>query len=272
VAKKALKARPARKAARPILHPGQIFCPVGRAMDVIGDRWTLVLVRHLLNGPCGFQELRVRTGIAPRVLSSKLRSLASHGLVEVARDQPRPLYRVTERGRALEPIIASIARWYLRNGLDDLQVDANRFSATSAQSVIESLPFMLREERAADADVTFEVRLSGLGGGVWTVRIANGACTVRQGFAEHADVRYTADARVWCGVALGIADARDTVQRGLMVKDGGRVAMDYYFYQINRAGKAGVAPSESPATNGASPPAKKTRARKDNRDDFVPTH
>jgi DNA-binding HxlR family transcriptional regulator len=206
-------------------------------MDVIGDRWTLVLVRHLLNAPCGFQELRVRTGIAPRVLSSKLRRLGSGGLVEVSRDQPRPLYRVTERGRALEPIISSIARWYLRHGLDDLQVDANRFSATSAQSVLESLPFLLREERAADADVTFEVRLSGLGGGVWTVRIAGGACTVKQGFAERADVRYTADARVWCSVALGIADARHTVQQGLMSKDGGRQAMDYYFYQINRAAK-----------------------------------
>jgi DNA-binding HxlR family transcriptional regulator len=220
-------------------------------MDVIGDRWTLVLVRHLLNGPCGFQDLRVRTGIAPRVLSSKLRRLTSGGLVEVARDQPRPLYRATERGRALEPIIASIARWYLRNGLDDLQVDANRFSATSAQSVLESLPFMVREERAVDADVTFEVRLSGLGGGVWTVRIADGACTVKQGFAERADVRYTADARVWCGVALGIADARETVHRGLMSKDGGRAAMDYYFYQINRAGKAGVGPDESTGTKAA---------------------
>ena len=49
-----------------ILRPAQIFDPVARALDLIGDRWTLVLVRQLLGGPKGFQELRVRTGIAPR--------------------------------------------------------------------------------------------------------------------------------------------------------------------------------------------------------------
>jgi hypothetical protein len=120
---------------------------------------------------------------------------------------------LAERGRTLEPVIAAMARWYLRDGLDELQVDANRFSATSARSVLESLPFLLREERAAGVDLTFEIRLTGLGGGVWTVHIHGGACTVREGFAERADVRYTADARVWCGVALGISDAKAVHRR-----------------------------------------------------------
>lgn len=220
---------------RPILSPGQIFCPVGRALDVIGDRWTLVLVRHLLGGPLGFQELRTRSGIAPRVLSARLRALAKRGFVQLAGSEGRPRYELSERGRTLEPIITATARWYLRHGLDHLQVDPSGFSATSARSVLESLPFLLREDRAKDADVTFEIRLSGLGGGVWTVRLADGACTVREGFAEHADVRYTAEARVWCAVALGIADAKDVYRQGLMTKDGGRQAMDFYFYQIARS-------------------------------------
>jgi DNA-binding HxlR family transcriptional regulator len=219
---------------------------VGRALDVIGDRWTLVLVRHLLGGPCGFQELRARSGIAARVLASRLRDLVRRGFVESAADGGRPCYQVTERGRSLEPIIASIARWYLRHGLDHLRVDANRFSATSAQSVLESLPFLLREERAAGVDLTFEIRLTGLGGGVWTVQIADGTCIVRQGFAERANVRYTADARVWCSVALGIADAGEIVRQGQMSKDGGREALDYYFHQINRAGLRKSDPMEEP--------------------------
>lgn len=228
--------RPTADAAASILAPGQIFCPVGRALDVIGDRWSLVLVRHLLGGPCGFQELRVRSGIAPRVLSSRLRDLTKRGFIETAANGGRAGYQVTERGRSLEPVIAGIARWFLRHGLDDLKVDANRFSATSAQSILESLPFLLREERATGVDLTFEIRLTGLGGGVWTVRIADGACTVRAGFADRANVRYTADTRVWCSVALGIADAAEVVRGGMMSKDGGREAMDHYFHQINRAG------------------------------------
>jgi DNA-binding HxlR family transcriptional regulator len=224
-------------ARRAILQPDQIFCPVGRALDVIGDRWTLVLVRHLLRGPLGFQELRTRSGIAPRVLSARLRTLAKRGFLSPVRVGSRPGYQLTERGRSLEPIISATARWYLRQGLDHLQVDPTGFSSTSARSILESLPFLLREERAADVDLTFEIRLSGLGGGVWTVHIAHGACTVREGFAERADVRYTADARVWCAVALGIADAKNVYRQGLMTKDGGREAMDYYFHQIARPRK-----------------------------------
>jgi hypothetical protein len=117
----------------------------------------------------------------------------------------------------------------------DLDVDANNFTETSPQSILESLPFLLREDLARDTQVTFEIRLSGEGGGVFTVAIENGHCDVRTGFAEHADVRYTADSRVWCAMALGLADARDLVKRGLVVKDGGAAAMDHYFYQIDRS-------------------------------------
>jgi len=225
-------------ASRTILQPGQIFCPVGRALDVIGDRWTLVLVRHLLRGPLGFQELRTRSGIAPRVLSARLRALGKRGFLEPGGSTGRPRYQLTERGRSLEPIIAATARWYLRHGLDHLQVDPTGFGATSARSILESLPFLLREERAVGVDLTFEIRLTGLGGGVWTVRIADGVCTVREGFAERADVRYTAEAELWCAVALGIANAKDVYRQGRMTKDGGREAMDYYFHQIARPQRA----------------------------------
>ena len=218
-------------------RPGEIFDPVARALDRVGDRWTLVLIRHLLGGPKGFSELRIRTGIAPRVLSARLRQLVEEGLVEAVADGSRSLYAVTGRGRTLEPIIAAIARWWVRHAMEDHVADVGPFTSTSAQSILESLPFLLREERTADVDLTFEIRLSGLGGGVWTVHIAHGACTVREGFAERADVRYTADARVWCAVALGIADAKDVYRQGLMTKDGGREAMDYYFHQIARPRK-----------------------------------
>ena len=98
--------------------------------------------------------------------------------------------------------------------------------------------------------LTFEIRLTGAGGGVWTVRIEDGSCRVEEGFAERADVRYTADARVWCGVALGFVDGRDAIKRGLMTKDGGRAAMDHYFHQV---AKLQIAPSEAAAAGEATP-------------------
>jgi DNA-binding HxlR family transcriptional regulator len=234
-------------------RPGEVFDPVGRALDRIGDRWTLVLMRHLLGGPKGFQELRQRTGIAPRVLSARLRQLAKQEWITTVEVGARSLYAVTDRGRTLEPLVAAVARWWVAHAMEEHIAGFGPFTETSAQSILESLPFLLREDVARDAATTFEIRLSGTGGGVWTVRIRDGACTVTRGFAETADVRYTAETRVWCGVALGLLDARDAVKRGLLIKDGGRDALDHYFHQIPR-------PTASATERSAS--ARKTRRTK----------
>lgn len=215
-----------------IPKPQGIFDPVARALEVVGDRWTLVLVRQLLPSPRGFQELRIRTGIAPRVLSSRLRALVAAGFVRSIAEGSRSVYDLTEQGRSLEPMVHAIGRWWIQRGVDDLGIDARRFTETSAQSVLEALPFMVREERACDVDVTFEIRLKGPGGGVWSVRLRDGQCEVTPGFAERADVRYTADASLWCGIALGLVDASDAFRRGLLTKEGGRDAMDHYFHQV----------------------------------------
>lgn len=225
-------------AVREIPRPGEIYDPVARALDAIGDRWSLVLVRHLLLGTKGFQELRMRTGIAPRVLSSRLKDLIEHGFVE-SLEGARGGYAITELGRSLEPIVSAIARWYTRQGKQALQIGSDQFTETSPQSIVESLPFLLREENAADADVTFELRLTGHGGGVWTIRIREGQCSVQPDFAERADVRYTADAKLWCALALGLADARQLLRSGAMTKEGAEDALDHYFHQIHRPGPSG---------------------------------
>lgn len=218
-----------------IPKPHGIFDPVARALEVVGDRWTLVLVRQLLEGPRGFQELRQRTGIAPRVLSGRLRELATKGFVETRASGGRSVYGLTDEGRSLEPVVVSIGRWWIQRGLELLGVDGRRFTETSAQSVIDSLRFMVREERARDVDLTFEIRLDGPGGGVWSVRVHDGICTTRAGFAEGAHVRYTADARTWCGVALGLLDAREAFRLGLMKKEGEHYALDHFFHQVPSA-------------------------------------
>jgi DNA-binding HxlR family transcriptional regulator len=219
-----------------ILRPAQIFDPVARALDVIGDRWSLVLVRQLMGGAKGFQELRVRTGIAPKVLSSRLRQLRSDGFVETEPQGNRSIYRATQKGRTLEPIISSIARWWIHEGLSALEIDPQRFTETSALSVLEALPNLLREDASRNAHVVFEIRLSGEGGGVWTIEINEGRCEVRPEFAAGADVRYTASTRDWCAVALGALDAKDAVRQGLLHKEGGPQAMDQFFYQVASGG------------------------------------
>jgi hypothetical protein len=62
-----------------------------------------------------------------------------------------------------------------------------------------------------------------------------GECNVHAGFTDRADVRYTADARDWCSLALGLADASDLYQRGMITKEGSREAMDHYFHQVSQS-------------------------------------
>ena len=207
-----------------------LFCPVGRALDLIGERWTLVLVRHLLGGPRGFTELRQRSGITPRVLSTRLRQLRDRGFVETVQAGTRSLYGLTTLGRSLAPIVREIARWWVLHVMEH----TGPFSETTPATVVESLPFMLREERARGVQITYELRLTGKGGGVWTVEIDNGECRVDEGFAEHAQVRYTADASDWCLLALGVTDDREAVHAGRLTKDGAGGSIAWYFHQPAR--------------------------------------
>jgi DNA-binding HxlR family transcriptional regulator len=212
---------------------GPVFDPVARAMDLIGERWLLVLVRQLLGGPRGFQMLRERTGIAPRVLSSRLRQLTERGFIESVQVGTRQQYALTESGRDLAPIVRSIARWWVLNH----QENSGPFRESSVASVIESLPFMLNEERARGVHQSYEVRLTGKGGGVWTVTVDDGDCQVSEGFAERADVRYTADAQEWCLLAIGVTDDREAVRAGRLIKDGLGGSMAWYFYQPGKHGR-----------------------------------
>jgi DNA-binding HxlR family transcriptional regulator len=88
------------------------FCALARALDVIGDRWTLLLVRELFGGPRRHRELkRGLPGMASNLLSERLRELRAAGILERADVDGAPHYRLTGRGRALRPVLIELARW-----------------------------------------------------------------------------------------------------------------------------------------------------------------
>src|ERR1051325_3362685 len=90
-------------------------CGIARALDVVGERWALLVVRELLLGPKRFTDLRAGLPqIGPDVVSRRLRELEGSGVVE--RDKLPPpaasqVYAHTERGRALEPVVLELGRW-----------------------------------------------------------------------------------------------------------------------------------------------------------------
>lgn len=93
-------------------------CPVRRSMDVLGSKWTLLIVRDLLVGPRRFGELLVTLGdISPKVLTERLRSLEAEGILTRTVYPVVPLrvdYALTDRGRELQPVIDALAVWGAR--------------------------------------------------------------------------------------------------------------------------------------------------------------
>jgi DNA-binding HxlR family transcriptional regulator len=91
------------------------FCPLARALDLVGERWTMLIVRELALGPRRFTDLRGGLpGIATNLLAERLRFLEEAGVLErheVVLPLPGVLYRLTERGEALKPILRDLARW-----------------------------------------------------------------------------------------------------------------------------------------------------------------
>ena len=94
-------------------------CPVARTLEVVGDRWTLLLVRDLLAGPQRFQDLqRGLEGIAPNILSDRLKLMEEHALVTrrlYSDHPPRAEYTLTERGRELGVVVGALATWGARH-------------------------------------------------------------------------------------------------------------------------------------------------------------
>ncbi|MCE7000243.1 helix-turn-helix transcriptional regulator [Saccharothrix sp. S26] len=94
-------------------YDGQL-CSIARALEVVGERWTLLIVRDALSGVTRFDGFLARMPIARNVLSDRLNGLVEHGVLERVRYQDRPPrheYRLTARGRELTPVVLALMAW-----------------------------------------------------------------------------------------------------------------------------------------------------------------
>ncbi|MEU4270344.1 helix-turn-helix domain-containing protein [Streptomyces sp. NPDC026092] len=88
-------------------------CPVARTLDLVGDRWSLLVVRDAMDGARSFTEFQRRTGIARNILTDRLRKLTAHGVLaqRTAPTGRRQEYVLTDAGRALFPVILTLRQW-----------------------------------------------------------------------------------------------------------------------------------------------------------------
>jgi DNA-binding HxlR family transcriptional regulator len=98
----------------------QKTCPVARTLDVVGERWTLLILRDLfLKGPRRFQDFQESlTGVAPNTLSARLKDLEAARFIErqvYSEHPPRLEYQLTQRGKSFGPVMRALRAWGLQN-------------------------------------------------------------------------------------------------------------------------------------------------------------
>lgn len=163
-------------------------CGVARALDIIGERWSLLVVRELLLGPKRFTDLRDGLPhVGPDVLSQRLRQLEQDGVVRRRKLAPPAgsrVYELTERGEELEPVVLALGRWgsgapFPAEGTD-LGVDA----------AMLALKTTFDAQAAAGLRASYELRL---GEHRFHARVAEGTLSVVRGDAHRPDATIETD-------------------------------------------------------------------------------
>jgi DNA-binding HxlR family transcriptional regulator len=154
-------------------------CAAAHALDLVGERWALLVVRELLLGPKRFTDLRAGLPHAsPNVLSQRLRELEGAGVVR-RRKLPPPaasrVYELTEWGEELEPVVISLGRWGARSP------SRPRDAGLGVDSLILSLRTMFDPRAAEGIEASFELRL---GEDVFRAEVADGRFEIDRGGAE----------------------------------------------------------------------------------------
>lgn len=96
-------------------------CPVARTLDLVGDRWSLLIVRDAMDGAGSFTEFRNRLGIARNILADRLRRLVDQGILvtNTAPSGKRQVYELAEGGKDLLTTIVALRQWGERNAFED---------------------------------------------------------------------------------------------------------------------------------------------------------
>lgn len=126
-------------------RPYDQACPIARTLDLIGDRWTLLIIRDLFVGVTRFNQfLESSQGLPPKVLSTRLRKLHDNGIVERRIYSEHPLraeYHLTDYGRTLFPVIKTIGQWgfdHMFEGEDELRDQVYEVVTTAVPEFAES--------------------------------------------------------------------------------------------------------------------------------------
>jgi DNA-binding HxlR family transcriptional regulator len=203
-------------------HPYDQWSPDARALDLVGDKWTLLIIRDLISGPRRFVELqRVLPGISTEQLRSRLNRMVADGMLTRQRYRevpPRVDYELTERARDLAPVLGELARW----GYEWAWGAPRPSEHVDVGAIFRLLPGLVRPGMITPGSIALTAQ-DGNGGGHALLSISPQAVTIAESAEPFtADASLTGTIEAWVHAlgptadtgglqGEGRADLRDTV-------------------------------------------------------------
>ena len=207
------------------------FCPIAHALSLVGERWALLVVRELLEGPKRYTDLvHGLHGIGTNILAARLRDLEEAGVVQ-KRKLPPPaastVYELTDYGAQLNETIYALARWGARTlgppkPGDELDSDWG----------LNAIPALFDPQAAEGLDETWVLQI---GENAFTARIADGCVQAELGAAEDADAVITTDMETFYWLVAGEVDPTEAVDSGRVTIEGDPTVLDRVTRVLNVA-------------------------------------
>ena len=217
-------------------------CGVARALDLVGERWALLVVRELILGPKRFTDLRAGLpNMGPDVLAQRLRDLETTGVLRRTKLPPpagTQVYELTDWGRELKPIVISLGTWAVHS--PTFPEDA----PVGTDSVVIALGTFFDAAAAGDLDARYELRF---GDDTFRASIADGAIEFDRGPAEDPVAILDTDPDTFSAVVWKGRPLADAVRAGDLAIEGDERAAERLLTLFPRP-----APASAPSPGGPS--------------------
>ncbi|KQX07753.1 MULTISPECIES: winged helix-turn-helix transcriptional regulator [unclassified Leifsonia] len=195
-------------------------CGAALALDAVGERWALLIVRELMFGPKRFADLRLGLPQASQnVLSQRLKELEGAGVIQRVKLGPparAQVYELTSAGVALEPAVVALAQWGAR-------LDVHHGSKMSADSLALLLKALYRPAGPSAVSVALQ-----LGDDEFAIHLDSDAIQIKRGAAREPDAVLRGTVQSWWDVLFGSVDVDASLDTGVIEITGDRAAADQF--------------------------------------------
>ncbi|GGO41623.1 winged helix-turn-helix transcriptional regulator [Deinococcus humi] len=187
-------------------------CAAAHALDLVGERWALLVVRELLLGPKRFSDLRADLpGISPNVLSQRLKDLEDIGVIG-RKHLPPPaaswVYALSDWGRELEPVLQQLGRWGARSPV-------RPHAPITLATLVTAVKTMFYPPAAQDVECTVALRI---GHERFVVRVQHGVLDVQRGVPHAPEATLTGDLQLLGGLLFGGLTLAEAETNGLVIE------------------------------------------------------